>query len=566
MASASLQQAAAGPAPVVQWLRSHAPAHAHLRLDSRTVEPGDVFVAVAGRRTNGAAYVGAALARGAAALLTDAGKDAGSEVARDAAYEAAHEGDCAAAQVGDPDRDHDGSGATALPVPALAVHGLRPALGAIAAAYYGNPTAQLRTIGITGTNGKTSSCVWIAQVLESAGIRCATLGTLGFGFPGTVCADESPLTTPDALSVQRLARAALDQGAARLAMEVSSIGLDQGRVDGVHFEVALFTNLTRDHLDYHPDMAAYAAAKRKLFLWPGLRDAVLNLDDAFGRELAAELAQLPPGQRPAVIGVATQRAMSTAVADLPLDMRIEAHDIEHRGDGLRFTVACRHGAVVETRVLDTALLGDFNVANLLGVVGVALACGVALDDAVAACARLQAPPGRLQRVASESVPAGTQGAVAIDEPLAVVDYAHTPDAIGKALLALRPVARARQGRLWIVFGAGGDRDRGKRPAMAAAAAAAADAIVLTSDNPRSEDAAAIIDEIAGGMPAGFAFLRHVDRGAGIRAALHAAAAPDVVLIAGKGHENYQEVAGQRLPFSDVATARAALRERTDAAA
>jgi UDP-N-acetylmuramoyl-L-alanyl-D-glutamate--2,6-diaminopimelate ligase len=311
-------------------------------------------------------------------------------------------------------------------------------------------------------------------------------------------------------------------------------------------------------------MADYAAAKSKLFAWPTLRQAVLNLDDALGRELAARLAARPPGQRPAVIGVSTN-AGAAADAGPSLDARLRAESIEHRPQGLRFRVVCERNGTAETALLETGLFGDFNVANLLGVVGAALACGVALPQAAAAVAGLQAPPGRLQRVARDPLRAGAgTGAAAgrgADEPLAIVDYAHTPDAIAKALQALRPIARARRGRLWIVFGAGGDRDRGKRPVMAAAAAAAADAIVLTSDNPRGESAESILDELAAGIPAGTAFERHADRAAAIRAALLRATERDVVLIAGKGHEDYQEIAGQRLPFSDVATARAALHER-----
>jgi UDP-N-acetylmuramyl-tripeptide synthetase len=530
-------QAAAGPAPVVRWLRSRIPAAAHLRLDSRTVGAGDIFIAVAGRRTDGAAHLGSALARGARALLVD--PDIATRLASAPPPHAA----------GMP------------PAPVLAVQGLRSALGAIAAEYYGNPTAQMRTIGITGTNGKTSSCLWLAQVLGATGRRCATLGTLGFGFPEALRADQSTLTTPDAVSVQRLAREARDQGAAALSMEVSSIGLDQGRVDGVHFEVALFTNLSRDHLDYHADMADYAAAKRKLFDWPGLRHAVLNLDDAFGRELAAHLGARPAGQRPAITGVVTDTAYAASAGDRRLDGVLRAEAVEHRPQGLRFRVVYERAGGSDAAVVDTGLFGAFNVANLLGVLGAALACGVTLAEAVRVVAPLQAPPGRLQRVARD--PAAT-GAGEADEPLAIVDYAHTPDAIAKALQALRPIAQARGGRLWIVFGAGGDRDRGKRPVMAAAAAAA-DAVILTSDNPRGENAESILDDLAAGMPAGAAFDRLADRAAAIQAALQRAAARDVVLIAGKGHEDYQEIAGQRLPFSDAATARTALGARAAAA-
>jgi len=340
---------------------------------------------------------------------------------------------------------------------------------------------------------------------------------------------------------------------------VSSIGLDQGRVDGIAFELALFTNLTRDHLDYHVDMADYAAAKRKLFAWPTLRHVVLNLDDAFGRELATQLAARPAGQRPAIIATGTRGDDQ----DMPVfDLRLRAEAVEHRPQGLRFRVDCARAGSVETAQVDTALFGDFNVANLLGVIGVALACGVPLAQAVQALAALRAPPGRLQSAAGAAGPAGAEAA----EPLAIVDYAHTPDAIAKALQALRPIAQARQGRLWIVFGAGGDRDRGKRPVMAAAAAAAADALVITSDNPRSENPESILDDLAAGLPPERACERHTDRAAAIHAALRAAGAHDVVLIAGKGHEDYQEIGGRRLPFSDIEVARAALRARAAAPA
>ena len=522
-------QAAAGPAPVVRWLRGHLGARAHLRLDSRMVEPGDAFIAVAGRRTDGGAFIPAALERGAAALVVDPQIAARTPAARPPA------------------------------VPVLAVQGLRAALGSIAAEYYDQPTARIHTVGITGTNGKTSTCLWLAQVLESTGQRCATLGTLGFGFPGALRDGGSSLTTPDAISVQRLAREACEQGAQALAMEVSSIGLDQGRVDGVAFETALFTNLTRDHLDYHVDMADYAAAKGRLFDWPGLRHAVINLDDAFGRELVARITRRPAGQRPSITGIRVApsgaiEASTDSAVDAATDIALRAEGVEHRPQGLRFRLVCAGAGAVQAAIVDTGLFGVYNVANLLGVIGAALACGVALPRAAAAAAALRAPPGRLQRVTSAAGDAD-------DEPLAIVDYAHTPDAIAKSLEALRPLAQARQGCLWIVFGAGGDRDRGKRPVMAAAAAAAADRIVLTSDNPRSENPESILDELAAGLPAGTRYERHVDRAEAIAAALRGAANTDVVLMAGKGHEDYQEIAGQRLPFSDVAVAQSVLRAR-----
>ncbi len=507
--------------PVGCWLRANAPAGADLQVDSRRIARGDVFVALPGRHSPVGAHLASAVERGAAALLVDE--------------------QSWAAELPPP---------AAAGLPCLPVAQLGRALGPIAADYYDAPTAQLRTIGITGTNGKTSSCLWLAQVLATAGQPCATLGTLGFGFPAALRTDASALTTPDAATVQRLARAALAQGARALAMEVSSIGLEQGRVDGVHFEVALFTNLSRDHLDYHRDMAAYAAAKRRLFHWPQLRHAVLNLDDALGRELAHELAHAPgAGGAPAVTGCSTQAGAAGAAG---LDSVLRAEHVQHSAQGLRFDLVREHAGGRRSVPVAAGLLGAFNLANLLGVIGAALACGVDLEIAARAAGTLQAPPGRLQRVPAH-------GAAA---PLAVVDYAHTPDAIAQALAALRPVACQGGGRLWIVFGAGGDRDRGKRPAMGAAAAAAADVIVLTSDNPRSESPATILDEIAAGIPAATPFERQADRAAAIRMALHAAAAHDVVLIAGKGHEDYQEIGGRRLPFSDLAEAQAALRERT----
>ena len=523
MVSDKLASPTAGSTPVVRWLRSRVGARAQLRLDSRMVEPGDVFIAIAGRRTDGGAFISAALDRGAGAILLDAQ---------------------VAARL--PAASHPPT------VPVLTVPELNDTLGAIAAEYYGRPTEHLRVVGITGTNGKTSSCIWLAQVLGSAGLRCATLGTLGFGFPGAVRSGDSSLTTPDAVSVQRLAREARDQGAQALAMEVSSIGLDQRRVDGVRFETALFTNLSRDHLDYHADMAQYAAAKRRLFDWPGLRNAVINLDDAFGRDLVAHLAQQPAGQRPCIIG--TMMAPRTGDAAPPVDTLLVAQDVAHRPQGLGFRLVHEKAGALEMASVDTGLYGAFNVANLLGVIAAALACGIGLPQAAAAAAALQAPPGRLQRVSRDAHAPD-------DEPLVFVDYAHTPDAMTKALAALRPIAQARQGHLWIVFGAGGDRDRGKRPVMAAAAAAAADTIVLTSDNPRSENPESIIDDIAAGLPADRPHARHPDRADAIAAVLQDAASADVVLIAGKGHEEYQEIAGQRRPFSDVVVARAALRKR-----
>jgi UDP-N-acetylmuramyl-tripeptide synthetase len=533
-------------ASIQRWLQAHVADGADLRIDSRQIARGDVFVALPGLHTDGTQFIGQAFERGAAAILVD-----------ERAW---------LARMAGANKSQGAELAASLPV--LAVPELRAAIAAVALDHYGDPSARLRSIGITGTNGKTSSCQWIAQLLTACGQRCATLGTLGYGFPDALDPAEIHLTTPDVVSLQRLARRALDQGAGALATEVSSIGLEQGRTDGFTFHVALFTNLTRDHLDYHPDMAAYGAAKRRLFDWPTLDAAVLNLDDEFGRRIAGELLANKPGptapRHLRVIGVGVGSDPGGGVPEAVgqvrgLDARLRAEAIDHQPAGMGFTVVLQHAAGEERARVETALIGEFNVPNLLGVLGVAWACGIGLTDAASAAARLRAPPGRLQQVFVETT-TGAAGAVGA-EPMVIVDYAHTPDAIGKALQALRPLARARGGRLCIVFGAGGDRDPGKRPAMAAAAAAAADKIVLTSDNPRSEPAESIIDQLLPGLPAGASFVREADRGRAICLALRQADVRDVVLIAGKGHEEYQEVAGRRLPFSDVVVARAALSER-----
>ncbi len=494
---------------IVAWIRGRVPAAAHLRIDSREVAPGDVFIALPGRRSHGRAHIADAIARGAAAVLLE-GSDAG-------AVEAA--------------------------VPVLPVRDLAARLAQVGAGFYGDPTARLTAIGVTGTNGKTSCSHWIAQVLSACGQPCAVIGTVGCGFPGALQV-ESALTTPDAVGLQRLARRMLDGGARALAMEVSSIGLDQGRVDAVRFGLALFTNLTRDHLDYHGSMAAYERAKSRLFEWPRLRHAVLNLDDECGRRLALHCAAR--GIR------TTGYRIESGAAQVAVDCEIGADSIDLTGQGLAFLAQVRApDGPIRSVPVRTPVIGRFNLANVLGVLGIALACGVDAQAATQALAGLRAPPGRMQRVLHEN-----------PGPLVLVDYAHTPDAIEQALGALRPLAAARGGRLWIVFGAGGDRDAGKRPLMGAAAARAADRIVVTSDNPRGEDPERIIDQIvhgAGGPSARLAV--RPERADAIGHALREADERDIVLIAGKGHETYQEIAGRRLAFSDQDCARDFLRQR-----
>ena len=461
-----------------------------LSSDSRRCAPGVAFLAYPGASADGRDHIPEAIARGASGVL----------------WEAEHY------------RWRDEWRLPNAPVP-----GLKQQAGLLAHEFYGRPSEALWTCGVTGTNGKTSCSQWIAAALSGAGTKCGVIGTLGAGYPGALA--DTANTTPDVLELHRLLAGMRHDGAAAVAMEVSSHGLDQGRVNGVGFDCALFTNLTRDHLEYHGTMQAYAAAKAQLFEARGLACAVLNVDDALGARLARRLAAR--GVR--VIGyslspVAPGSAGETVTAAIVAPERLEI-------------VSSWGTAKTEFRQL-----GRFNIANALGVLGCLVAYGMPFAQAVATLASLPAVPGRMQRVG--------------DAPLTVVDYAHSPDAIEKVLQALRPAAEARGGRLVIVFGAGGDRDGGKRAQMGAVAARLADRIVLTSDNPRGEDPQAILRAIEAGVSAPHAV--EPDRARAIEQALAQAAAADVVLIAGKGHETWQEIAGERLPFSDADAARAAL--------
>jgi len=483
-----------------------------LSADSRALRAGDAFVAYPGASADGRRYIADAVARGAAAVLWEREGFSWDEAWR---------------------------------VPNVAVDGLRGVAGEIAHEVYGRPSEKLWLAGVTGTNGKTSCSQWIAQALSALGRKTAVIGTLGSGFPavpGRELAQQlapAANTTPDAIELHRRLAEFLQAGAQGVAMEVSSIGLDQGRVNGAQFDVALFTNFSRDHLDYHGDMERYAAAKARLFDTPGLSGAVLNMDDVLGVRIAQKLA----GSKVACAGYSAHAGVAGAAR---LEFFLEAENIRLTERGLAFGLVSSWGrAEVHSR-----LLGRFNAANLLGVLGVLLGAGVALEPAVAALAVLTPLPGRMQRL-------GGAG-----KPLAVVDYAHSPDALDVVLMSLRPLAQASGGRLICVFGCGGDRDRGKRALMGAIAVRNADQVVLTSDNPRSEDPLAIITDILEGVlgeaHAGQEPQVIVDRREAIAAAIAGAAAGDVVLIAGKGHEDYQESAGRRIPFLDAAVAAEAL--------
>ncbi|RTL53112.1 MAG: UDP-N-acetylmuramoyl-L-alanyl-D-glutamate--2,6-diaminopimelate ligase [Rhodocyclaceae bacterium] len=476
---------------VLEALQSRGVQPRNLCIDSRRVQPGDVFLAWPGAATDGRRYLADAAAKGAAALC----------------YEA------------------DKADVPVFPIPSLAIPNLAGLAGALAHEVYGRPSEKLWLCGVTGTNGKTSVSQWIAQALNEVGRRCAVIGTLGNGFIEHLV--DSPNTTPDAVTLHRDLAGFVAAGATACAMEVSSIGLDQGRTNGARFHTAVFTNLTRDHLEYHGTMEAYGAAKARLFHWPGLATAVVNLDDPFGRELAMQLRGRTP-----TIGYTLEDQDGA-------DQILRAENFIMTATGQRFTVAGEN--------IETPLLGRFNTANLLAVLGALLAAGLPLVQAAASLGKLQAPPGRMERVGGEH------------GPLVVVDYAHTPDALEKALTTLRETALARKGRLLCLFGCGGDRDPGKRPLMGAVAERLADGVLLTSDNPRSESPQAILDAIAAGMR--YPAPQESDRASAIRRLIADAANEDVILLAGKGHEPYQEIAGQRLPFSDTETARRALESR-----
>ena len=471
---------------------------ADLTADSRAVKLGSIFVAYPGTALDGRSFIAEAVARGAAAVIWER-----QGFTWDERWE----------------------------VPNLGVENLRARISEIAGHVFGNPSESLWMAGVTGTNGKTSVSQWIAAASDALGRRSAVIGTLGNGLVGERV--EGKNTTPDPIVLQRLLAEYLRRGARNVAMEVSSHGLDQGRVAGIRYDVAVFTNLTRDHLDYHGTMEAYAEAKYRLFSARGLSRAVINVDDPTGADFVQRLA----GSGLDLITFGTGNGA-----------RLRAAQVNLSEAGVRFRVESDYGnADVHARVL-----GAFNVSNLLAVLGALLAQGIAFDDAVRAVGALDPVPGRLERVG---------GGV---RPLVVIDYAHTPDALEKALTALRPTVAAGH-RLVCVFGCGGDRDPGKRPLMGAVAARLADHVVVTSDNPRSEDPHAIIRQILdgtgrppGSRSAGREIEAIEDRQVAIFSAVHHARAGDVVLLAGKGHETYQEIAGVRHPFNDREVAGAAL--------
>lgn len=468
--------------------------------DSRAVQAGDTFVAYPGEGNDGRRYIAQAIENGANAVIWDA---------KDFNWE------------------------PEWTVPNLPVAGLRQQAGYIADSIYGQPSSKLWTVGVTGTNGKTSISQWLARSFAAVGSKSLVIGTLGNGFPEALQASVN--TTPDVLRLHALLAEGIEQGAQAAVMEVSSHALTQGRVNGMQFDVALLTNLTRDHLDYHGDMQHYAAAKRKLFDWSGLKYVVVNLDDTFGDELATTLRD----GAAEVIGYGLGEEALQRAGRLGIRM---VHGKLVRADmqGMSLSLHTSWGAID----MNSRLIGAFNASNLLGALAVMLASEVGLEDAVRELGLQKAVAGRMQTLGGKEL------------PMVVVDYAHTPDALENVLQTLREATEPSGGRVICVFGCGGDRDRGKRPMMGTVADRFSDVRIVTSDNPRSEDPQAIIEEIRSGMQGECQIIE--DRARAIAQAVNKARVNDTVLIAGKGHEEYQEIAGVRQPFSDSELAQRAL--------
>jgi len=471
--------------------------------DSRLLQDGFLFLAVQGMSSHGLDYIEQAEQAGVCAVAWDAstGVDPG--------------------EIG---------------IPTLAIDDLAGKLGEIANRYYGHPSEQLKIIGVTGTNGKTTVAWMIAQAREMLGERCAYMGTLGYGVDSIEGVEG--MTTPAAIELHGYLANFVAAGAASAAIEVSSHALTQGRVDGVRFDTAVFTNLTRDHLDYHADMREYFETKARLFLECGPKDRIINLDSEYGEQLAAQC-----GQNVVTVSTSLDRAPNGRP-------HVFVRSVATTEQGFEVAFASSWGVGHFT----LGLPGDFNVANAILVLALLLKKGVPLDAACDVMSQLSAPPGRMQRVAVDAVDRSLQ-CVTMDGPAAFIDYAHTPDALEVALRALRTHCR---GTLWCVFGCGGDRDKGKRPQMGSVAEQLSDRVIITTDNPRTEDTQAIINDVLAGLAHADESTVIEDRAAAIAWAIEQAAENDVVLIAGKGHETYQELNGERIAFSDYAVAQKAL--------
>ncbi|MFT7286370.1 MAG: UDP-N-acetylmuramoyl-L-alanyl-D-glutamate--2,6-diaminopimelate ligase [Halieaceae bacterium] len=455
--------------------------------DSRELRSGALFIALRGDAYDGRNFLADAAQAGAVAALVEKG------------FEVAD-----------------------APLPCIAVADLRQHLGELASRFYGRPSRLLNIAAVTGTNGKTTVSHLLAQLVRGAGYDCGVIGTLGASLDGEV--RRATHTTPDAISLQGTLADWSSQAVPFVSMEASSHALHQGRLNAVEVDTAIFTNLTRDHLDYHADMASYGAAKAQLFQMPGLRTAILNAEDPFSETIAAQLAS-------------QVRVLRYGGSETGADVALL--QLDQGPAGLRLRVASPWGRAV----IECPLLGRFNALNLLAAFSAAAQAGLPFDGLLRAAATLRPVPGRMEPLRLEHA------------PLVVIDYAHTPDALAQVLAALRPQTA---GRLIAVFGCGGDRDRGKRAAMARVVSATADVAVLTSDNPRSEDPRAILADMEAGMHSEYTLI--VERGEAIRHAIETAVPGDCVLIAGKGHEDYQLIGAARLPFSDSQHALQALED------
>ncbi len=489
------------PTDAADWLKTNVVGELH--TDSRHIHAGDGFIAWPGAVVDGRQFVNTALQQGASACLVE---QSGSE-------------------------DHD-FGDVETKDKVASYLGLKNAIGLIAAKVYNTPAIGLNVIAITGTNGKTTSAWWLSQALQAvsamrsnAATTCFMVGTLGVGVPNAV--ESTGLTTPDPILLHKKFREYVDRGFKYCAIEASSIGIEEHRLDGVDIKIAIFTNFTQDHLDYHGSMASYWNAKLKLFNWETLKSAVVNIDDVKGRELVDALDP-------------KHLDIWTIAIDHPA--RIQAFDINYSKQGLQFSIVEDN----QTYFIETKFVGKYNVSNLLGVIAAMRASGIDLPICVDACKHLTAVPGRMDALTFAG------------QPLVIVDYAHTPDALKQALTALRPVAESRAGKLICVFGCGGNRDASKRPLMAAVAEELADAVVVTADNSRNEKIQTILDHIFAGFKSKQDVLIEANRAIAIERTIKNAHREDVILIAGKGHENYQDEMGVKTYFSDKEQAMQAL--------
>jgi UDP-N-acetylmuramoyl-L-alanyl-D-glutamate--2,6-diaminopimelate ligase len=494
------------PTEAVNWLRANV--KGELRIDSRDIQMGDGFIAWPGAAVDGRQYVKSALQKGATACLVEhAGLEAKGYLVE---YK----------KIADKDK-------------VASYLDLKNAIGNIAAQAYNTPARALNVIAFTGTNGKTTSAWWLAQALSALAInsktnthpqttKCFMVGTLGIGVPNAV--ESTGLTTPDPIMLHKKFREYVDHGFTYCAIEASSIGIEEHRLYGTDIKVAVFTNFTQDHLDYHGSMQSYWQAKLKLFQWSTLKAAVINIDDLKGQELVEILNEKTTNDKS--LDIWTVAIDNTA--------RLKAFDISYSKNGLQFSIIEDN----DIHFIETKFVGKYNVSNLLGVIAAMRASGIVLMDCVEACKSLTAVPGRMDMLTKEG------------QPLVIVDYAHTPDALKQALISLRPVANSRMGKLICIFGCGGNRDAGKRPLMASMAEEYSDIVVVTADNSRNEKIESILDNIIVGFKTKEKFTVEENRAAAIAKSIKSAQAKDVILIAGKGHENYQDEYGVKTYFSD----------------